>query len=65
MVSGTLQETVGPEGAENSDNQVTLIENAFTGDIYPFEDAKAYTGTLTAATEVELLKIAKLDSASG
>ena len=61
VVSGTLQETVSPGGAENPDNQVTLIENAFTGDIYPFEEDKACTGTLTATTEVELLKIAKRD----
>ena len=61
VVSGTLQETVVQGGAENSENQITLIENAFTGDIYPFEEDKACAGTLTATTEVELLKIAKLD----
>jgi CRP-like cAMP-binding protein len=61
VVSGSLQETAGPEGIETPDNQITLIDNAFTGDIYPFEEEKACSGTLTAATEVELLKISKHD----
>ena len=61
VVSGTLQETVVQGGAESPENQITLIENAFTGDIYPFEEEKAYTGTLTSTTEVELLKISKHD----
>ena len=61
VVSGTLQETVVQSGAESPENQITLIENAFTGDIYPFEEEKAYNGTLTSTTEVELLKISKHD----
>jgi len=61
VVSGMLQETVSSESIENPDSQITLIENAFTGDIYPFEEEKACRGTLTAATEVELLKISKHD----
>ena len=61
VVSGMLQETAGPESIENPDNPITLIENAFTGDIYPFEEEKACRGTLTAAIEVELLKISKHD----
>ena len=61
VVSGTLQETDVQGRAESPENQITLIENAFTGDIYPFEEEKAYTGTLTSTTEVELLKISKHD----
>jgi len=40
VVSGTLQETVSPGGAENPDNQVTLIENAFTGIFIPLKRTK-------------------------
>jgi len=61
VVSGTLQETADPASDTSPENQVTLIENAFTGDIYPLEEDKAYNGTLTSTTEVELLKISKHD----
>ena len=61
VISGTLQETIVQEGQENPENRVTLIENAFTGDIYPFEEDKVCNSMLMSVTEVELLKIAKTD----
>ena len=40
VVSGTLQETVSPGGAENPDNQVTLIEMPLPGIFIPLKTTK-------------------------
>jgi CRP-like cAMP-binding protein len=61
IASGTMQEIPAQGAAEVTESSVTLIENSFIGDIYPFEEEKVYTHTLTSTTDVELLKITKHD----